>query len=220
MPDMTSSPSPLARLRSTRLLAIVRSDSEAKAERIVNTLLDCGVDVIEVSLTTPGAVEIIRRASASAPSAFIGAGTVLSRDQTDRVHEAGAQFIVTPAVTESIGRATELGLESFAGVMTPTEALDALGRGATAVKLFPAEVGGAAFLRALRAPLPQVEFIPVGGVTVSKVAEFLDAGAIALGVGSPLTGSPSSEPEVERIAETAQAFRQTIAEWVEADGRR
>jgi 2-dehydro-3-deoxyphosphogluconate aldolase/(4S)-4-hydroxy-2-oxoglutarate aldolase len=112
-----------------------------------------------------------------------------------------------------------LGLESFVGVMTPSEAIAAMRRGASAVKLFPAEIGGPAFLRAVRAPLPDYEFIPVGGVTLDLVGEYLDAGALALGVGSPLTGSASAVPDLGLIRERVADYRAAIQGWSEKQGQ-
>jgi 2-dehydro-3-deoxyphosphogluconate aldolase/(4S)-4-hydroxy-2-oxoglutarate aldolase len=203
----------------SRLLAIVRSTSAAHAETIVTTLVESGVAAIEISLTTPGAVDIIRSFHAAGKSpALLGAGTVLTAEQTRSVVDAGGSFIVTPGVAESVDEARRLGIESFVGVMTPTEAIDAMRRGAAAVKLFPAEIGGPAFLKAMLAPLPDYRFIPVGGVTVELVAKYLDAGASALGVGSPLTGAADSTPDIEAIRERVIAYRQAIDAWTTGAG--
>jgi 2-dehydro-3-deoxyphosphogluconate aldolase / (4S)-4-hydroxy-2-oxoglutarate aldolase len=206
-------------IRRARLLAIVRTDDAEHATTIVDTLLDSGVEAIEVSLTTPGAIAVIRNfASRASTTYMVGAGTVLTAEQAHAVAEAGAQFIVTPGISESIEVATELELPSLVGVLTPSEALEAIRRGASALKLFPAEIGGPAYLRALRAPLPTFEFIPVGGVTVDLVGEYLDAGAVALGVGSALTGSGSAVPDVGQLRNSAAAYLEAIRAWDERPG--
>jgi 2-dehydro-3-deoxyphosphogluconate aldolase/(4S)-4-hydroxy-2-oxoglutarate aldolase len=139
---------------------------------------------------------------------------VLTKRQANEVAEADAAFIVTPGIAESIEEAAHLGLESFVGVLTPSEAIEAMRRGATALKLFPAEFGGPGYLKALRAPLPDYEFIPVGGVSLELVPQYLDAGAIGLGIGSPLTGGTHDVPDVARIRDRAQAYREAIDAWV------
>lgn len=203
----------LDRLRDSRLLVIVRSHNSVHAEHIVETLVDVGIGSIEVSLTTPNATDIIASFADNAAGTFIGAGTVLTAAETDAVAEAGAQFIVTPAIAESLDEAVRLGVPSFTGIMTPTEAVEAMNRGASALKLFPAEFGGPGLLRALQAPLPHYEFVPVGGVTVDLVGDYLDAGALALGVGSPLTGSANKAPDLGLIRERAAQYCEAIAAW-------
>ena len=200
-------------LRRSRLLAIVRSDDAVHAERIVETLLDSGVDAIEVSLTTPRATEIIASFAGTTPGTFIGAGTVLTAAEAHAVAEAGANFIVTPAISESLDEAVRLGLPSFTGVLTPTEAVEAMRRGASALKLFPAEFGGPQLLKALRAPFPRYGFVPVGGVTLDLVTDYLDAGALALGVGSPLSGAAHTAPDLGLIRSRAADYREAIVAW-------
>lgn len=203
-------------IRSERLMPIIRSDDGAKALAIGRTLIDAGYGVLEVSLTTPDAPRVIAELRAHRPAearatetgaAEVGAGTVLTADDVAIARDAGATFIVTPAVAPSIRVAASMGLPVLAGALTPTEILAALAEGATAVKLFPAELGGPAYFSALRAPLPQVPLIPVGGVGLETGRDFLDRGAIALGVGSPLTGAASDDLDLSALTERAAAFR-------------
>lgn len=163
-----------------------------------------------MSLTTPGALDVIAELTEYGP-AQVGAGTVLSAADASAARDAGSSFIVTPAVTASIAASVELGMPVLAGALTPTEILAALEAGATAVKLFPAELGGPAYFSALRAPFPDVPLIPVGGVTLETGREYLDRGAVALGVGSPLTGRASDPVDLNVIAERAAAFRRMVA---------
>ncbi|MFE9294506.1 bifunctional 4-hydroxy-2-oxoglutarate aldolase/2-dehydro-3-deoxy-phosphogluconate aldolase [Streptomyces niveus] len=179
-----------AALRVHRLVAIVRGDDPDAALRTVLALVDEGIALVEVSLSGRDALDVIARARAAlGPGAPLGAGTVLTAADAHAVHRAGADFVVTPAVCEGVTAARELGLPVLAGVMTPTEIVAALRAGACAVKIFPAaQAGGPAYLRALQGPFPDVPFVPVGGVDAAAARAYLDAGALAVGIGSPLVG--------------------------------
>ncbi len=196
----------LALVSSERIMPIIRSDDRDKAVMIGRTLIEVGHRVFEVSLTTADALGVIAELN-EVGSARVGAGTVLTAGDAEAARAAGAAFIVTPAVTPSIAAAVDLGLPVLAGALTPTEILSARDAGAAAVKLFPAELGGPAYLAALRAPFPDIPLIPVGGVTLAAGREYLEHGAIAVGVGSPLTG-PSSQPlDAAALARRAEDFR-------------
>lgn len=179
----------LGGLAETRLLAILRGSDPAATVAAAVALIDEGIRYLEVSLNTADALRVVETVVESAAGrALVGAGTVLTAADALRVRDAGAQFVVTPAVTEGVDAAAEAGLPVIAGALTPTECVSALARGAIAVKLFPASVGGPAYLSALRDPLPSIPFVPVGGVDVRAAAEYLGRGAWAVGVGSPLLG--------------------------------
>ncbi|ROR46426.1 bifunctional 4-hydroxy-2-oxoglutarate aldolase/2-dehydro-3-deoxy-phosphogluconate aldolase [Kitasatospora cineracea] len=193
-------------LRTNRLLAIVRGTDPDAALDTVLTLFGGGVRLVEVSLTTPGALGVIERARAVlGPDAALGAGTVLTPADARDAAAAGAAFAVTPGVTAALDRAREAGLPVVAGAVTPTEVALALTEGAAAVKLFPASLGGPAYLKALSDPFPAAHFVPVGGVDARAAAEFLAAGALAVGVGGPLVGTaarPGGDAELPaRIAQ-------------------
>ncbi|WP_069622432.1 bifunctional 4-hydroxy-2-oxoglutarate aldolase/2-dehydro-3-deoxy-phosphogluconate aldolase, partial [Streptomyces niveus] len=140
----------------------------------------------------------------------VRAGTVLTAADAHAVHRAGADFVVTPAVCEGVTAARELGLPVLAGVMTPTEIVAALRAGACAVKIFPAaQAGGPAYLRALQGPFPDVPFVPVGGVDAAAARAYLDAGALAVGIGSPLVGDAAgtkSGAGVDALRARARTF--------------
>jgi 2-dehydro-3-deoxyphosphogluconate aldolase/(4S)-4-hydroxy-2-oxoglutarate aldolase len=201
----------LALVRSERVMPIIRSDDRDTAVVIGRTLTAAGFRVLEVSLTTPDALDVIAELTEST-SAEVGAGTVLTAQDAAAVHAAGASFVVTPAVTESIAASVELGLPVLAGALTPTEILSARDAGACAVKLFPAELGGPAYLAALRAPFPGIPLIPVGGVTLANGREYLARGAFALGVGSPLTGPASDPLDAAALARRAESFRRMASD--------
>ncbi|GAA0618707.1 bifunctional 4-hydroxy-2-oxoglutarate aldolase/2-dehydro-3-deoxy-phosphogluconate aldolase [Kribbella sandramycini] len=201
----------LAELRTRKLLAIIRADSAATALACVDTLVEAGVTALEISLTTPDAVAAIAQARATHnPTILIGAGTVLTPAQADQVAAAGATFAVTPAITQGAHRAVHLGLPLLCGALTPTEVVAALDLGATAVKIFPAKTHGPAYLRELAAPLPQAPLIAVGGIDATTAPLYLEAGALAVGVGSPLLGPAAIGGPLPDLTTRATTFRQTL----------
>ncbi|WP_433528011.1 bifunctional 4-hydroxy-2-oxoglutarate aldolase/2-dehydro-3-deoxy-phosphogluconate aldolase [Micromonospora sp. CA-263727] len=196
-----------AELAATRLMAVIRGTDTAAAIAAGTALLAEGVSIVEVALTTPGACAAIEAIRATAPEgALVGAGTVLTTADVADVAAAGAQFVVTPAVVESIGEAVRRGLPVAAGALTPTEAYTAVRLGASAVKLFPASVGGPAYLKAVRDPFPDIPFVAVGGVGLADLPGYLAAGAIAVGVGGPLVGDAASGGDLDALRERARAY--------------
>ncbi|WP_406270617.1 bifunctional 4-hydroxy-2-oxoglutarate aldolase/2-dehydro-3-deoxy-phosphogluconate aldolase [Actinacidiphila glaucinigra] len=202
----------LATLRDRRLLAIVRGSDPDAALTTVLTLVEEGITLIEVSLSGRDALDVIARArTALGPGATLGAGTVLSADDARAAHKAGAGFLVTPAVSDGIATGRELGLPVLAGVMTPTDILQALRLGADALKLFPAgSAGGPGYLRDLRGPFPDLPFVPVGGVDAQAAQEYLRGGAVAVGVGSPLIGDAAEGGDVTALRERARTFLDVV----------
>ena len=197
----------LDELARERLLAIIRSTDPAAAIQAGLVLVESGIRFLEVSLVTTDALRVIAEVARRAPdSCVLGAGTVLTREDVARAQEAGARFIVTPAVTESVAESVARGIPVLAGTFTPTEVITAMSMGATAVKLFPSSIGGPAYLRALRDPLPAVPFVPVGGVNVALAAEYLAAGAVAAGIGSPLVGDAARGGDLNALRKRAAEF--------------
>jgi 2-dehydro-3-deoxyphosphogluconate aldolase/(4S)-4-hydroxy-2-oxoglutarate aldolase len=207
-------------LRSNRLVAIVRGRAAGAALRSVLALADEGVKLIEVSLTTEGALDVIARARADlGPHAVIGAGTVLTAQDAGDAHAAGAAFIVTPGLGAGVDEAIRLGLPTLAGAFTPSEVVAALAAGATAVKLFPAaQAGGPGYLKALRAPFPDVAFVPVGGVDAESGRGYLQAGAVAIGVGSPLVGDAADGGDLGALRLRARSYLRVLADGAAAGG--
>ncbi|MBM9503338.1 bifunctional 4-hydroxy-2-oxoglutarate aldolase/2-dehydro-3-deoxy-phosphogluconate aldolase [Actinacidiphila acididurans] len=203
----------LAALGAHRLLAIVRGSSPDAALATVLALAEEGVPLIEVSLTTAGAFGVIAAArTALGPDAPLGAGTVLTAADAEGAHRAGAAFVVTPALGEGVTAAKEAGLPVLAGVMTPTDVVAARRMGADALKLFPAaQAGGPGYLRALRAPFPDAPFVPVGGIDAPAAREYLAAGALAVGVGSPLVGDAADGGDLGALRLRARDFRAVAA---------
>lgn len=194
-------------LRERRLLAIIRGTDPDACLRTVLTLAEEGVGLMEISLTSAGALDVLERVAAKAGAAArVGAGTVLTADDARRAREAGASFAVTPALCEGVEAAVELGLPVLAGAMTPSEVLAAHRAGATAVKLFPASGPGPAYVAALRGPFPGIDLVPVGGVGADDVAPYLRAGAVAVGVGGPLAGDAVEGGDLDALRARARAF--------------
>lgn len=197
----------VASLRAHRVLGIVRGSSPDAAEAAAMALLEEGIGLVEVSLTTPDAVRVIARLVAAAPAGrLVGAGTIVSAEEAEAVAEAGAHFAVSPGITAGIRRAAALGLDIAPGVYTATEVYAALDLGAEAVKLFPASTGGPDYLKALRQPMPHVAFVPVGGVGLAEARAYLAAGAVAVGVGSPLVGDAASGGDLSALRRRAAEF--------------
>ncbi|GAA5216309.1 bifunctional 4-hydroxy-2-oxoglutarate aldolase/2-dehydro-3-deoxy-phosphogluconate aldolase [Streptomyces thinghirensis] len=197
-----------ARLSRDRLAAIVRGRSADAALRTVLTLVEEGIGLVEVSLNTDDACGVIARAArAVGEDAFVGAGTVVTRDDLLRAQDAGATWVVTPTGGDAVAAAAQRGLPVLAGALTPTEAAAAMAAGATAVKLFPASLGGPAYLRALKDPFPDMPLVPVGGVDADLAPDYFAAGALAVGVGSPLVGDAAHGGDLDGLRVRARLFR-------------
>jgi 2-dehydro-3-deoxyphosphogluconate aldolase/(4S)-4-hydroxy-2-oxoglutarate aldolase len=175
-------------IRTTGVIAIMRTHSSEQLLHAADAIREGGVRAIEVTMTTPGALSVIEKAVGRyGADVLFGAGTVLDAESARAAILAGAQFIVAPTLNlDLITLCRRYRVPAVPGAYTPTEALAAWEHGASLVKIFPADVGGPAYLKAIRAPLPQLELVPVGGVTIDNTAEFVRAGAAAVGVGSAL----------------------------------
>ena len=204
------------RLAETRLLAIIRGEDAEASVAAALALLDEGFHLLEISLNTANAIEVIARVVREAPEgARIGAGTVLSVDDVKRVRDAGGSFAVTPTVAPSVAESARLGFPVVAGALTPTECVSAMAQGAAAIKLFPASIGGPPYLKALRDPLPRIPFVAVGGVGVKQMGEYFEVGAIAVGLGSPLLGDAPAGGSLTELRDRARRFREAAAPWIE-----
>ena len=178
----------LERIYSEVIFGIVRTHSRESAVETADALVEGGFGVLEVSLTTPGALEAVRELAGRHSGCVIGAGTVLDAVSARAALDAGASFIVSPNLSEEVIRTgNRYGLPVIPGVGTASEVVRAMEMGADVVKAFPGSVLGAGFIRALKGPIPQARVIPVGGVKRSNLAEWIDAGAFALGLGRGLT---------------------------------
>lgn len=177
----------LGRIIERRIIAVLRLDSPALALQAVDAMAAAGIGVVEVTLTTPGAIELIRTL-AGRSDLIVGAGTVLEERQAEEAFAAGARFFASPIFDHRIvAMAREASAVAMPGALTPGEIVAAWRGGADLIKVFPTPPDGAAYLRALRGPLPQIPLAPSGGVSASTAAAMLDAGAAALNVGTWLT---------------------------------
>ena len=196
-------------LREIGLVPVLRAESEAQALALADAIAAGGVTVLEVTMTVPGAIRVMRRLAEERPDILIGAGTVLDPETARMCILEGAQFVVSPALNvRTIEMCHRYGVAVLPGALTPTEIVTAWEAGADVVKIFPASaLGGAKYLKSVKAPLPQVEMIPTGGVSQSTAAEFLEAGAFALGVGADLVNLKAvSEGHPEIITESARKY--------------
>ena len=179
----------LGRIRATGIIPVVRAPSAGDALAAVDAMHAGGIDIIELTMTVPSAIQVIQAVVERYGDRVVtGAGTVLDGETARACILAGARFIVSPIVDEPTIRVCRTyGIPMIAGALTPTEVVQAWRAGADLVKVFPCgAVGGASYIKALRAPLPQVELVPTGGVTVATVADFISAGAFAVGAGADL----------------------------------
>ena len=179
----------IGRIIETGLIPVVRAESSDIAMRAIDAIKEGGISVLEITMTVPGAIRVIEEvARRFGEDAIVGAGTVLDAETARACILAGAQFIVSPALDlDTISCCRRYSIPVMPGAMTPSEVVTAWKAGADFVKVFPANaVGGASYIKALKAPLPQIELVPTGGVSLKTAADFIKAGAAALGVGADL----------------------------------
>jgi 2-dehydro-3-deoxyphosphogluconate aldolase/(4S)-4-hydroxy-2-oxoglutarate aldolase len=206
----------LKSLQETGLVPVLRAESMAKALALAEAVAAGGVNVLEVTMTVPGAVEVIARLVRDRPDILVGAGTVLDAETARTCILAGAQFVVSPALNvKTIAMCHRYSVAVLPGALTPTEIVTAWEAGADVVKVFPAgAMGGAKYLVSLKGPLPQIKMIPTGGVTLATAKEFLEAGAFALGVGSDLVDAKAmAEGKPEVVTEMARKYLAIVQEF-------
>ncbi|MGC4152025.1 MAG: bifunctional 4-hydroxy-2-oxoglutarate aldolase/2-dehydro-3-deoxy-phosphogluconate aldolase [Propionicimonas sp.] len=202
------------RYLASGVVAIMRATSSDQLLRAAEAVLAGGVAAIEVTMTTPGSLDVIEQAVGRLGSeAAFGAGTVLDAESARAAILAGAQFIVAPGIDlATIELCRRYAVPIMPGAFTATEILSCWQAGADYVKVFPAGVGGPGLIKALKAPLPQVRMIPVGGVTLDNTADFVRAGAVAVGVGNELVNQALlDDQDMRQITERAVRFREQVA---------
>lgn len=202
-------------LERVGLIPVLRAKNPAQGRAVVEAMIAGGVTVVEVTMTVPGAVDLLRELKKEYGSKLLlGSGTVTTADQCQATIDAGAEFVVSPSLHPEVIATTKKNLKvSCPGALTPTEAITAWNLGADYVKIFPCSaLGGASYLKSLLAPFPQLKIIPTGGVTLQTAESFIKAGARALGVGSDLVNLAAIDGgHPEKITETAKAYLQIIA---------
>lgn len=203
----------LSKIKSERVVALIRADSSDGLLDCARALAAGGLTSIELTMTTPGAIRMLEKATAELPEFLFGLGTVLDAETARAGILAGARFIVTPAVRpEVVQMARRYGVPVLCGALTPTEIIQAWESGADAVKVFPAEFFGPAYIKSVKAPLPHIELVPTGGVTSDNVGEFLKAGAMATAAGSSLVDAKAlKERNWGAITAKARAFAEAVS---------
>ena len=204
---------PLRRVLNTGIVAIIRAPSGELLVDVAEALLAGGIDVMEVTFTIPGAIGVLEQVSERlGDRVLLGAGTVLDTETARAAILAGAEFIVSPSTNiDVIGVCKRYSKLSMPGAFTPTEVIAAWQAGADVVKIFPSDVHGPKYLKALRGPYPQVRMMPTGGVTLDTAADFLKAGACALGVGGSLVEPRAlAERDLARIEALSRKFVEAV----------
>jgi 2-dehydro-3-deoxyphosphogluconate aldolase/(4S)-4-hydroxy-2-oxoglutarate aldolase len=205
----------ISRVVEGGVIPVIRASSKSEARSVIEAIAAGGVTTIEVTLTVPGAVELIRELSRERTDLLLGAGSVLEPETARECIAAGAKYIVSPATNfDTIEYCNESEIVIMPGALTPTEVVNAWDAGADFVKIFPADsMGGAKYLRSLKAPLPHIKLIPTGGVSLTTAAEFIKAGAEAVGVGADLVNLNAIRRErAGEITEAAREYLRIVAE--------
>lgn len=206
----------IGRIKEIGIVPVVRAGSADEALRAIGAILEGGISVLEITMTVPGAVRVIEEVSTRCGSdAVVGAGTVLDAETARACIMAGAQFVVSPALDiATINCCRRYGVAVLPGALTPTEVVRAWEAGADFVKVFPAgALGGAGYIKSLKAPLPQIELVPTGGVSLKTAADFIRAGAGALGVGADLVDTAAlREGRADILTERARRFVEIVRE--------
>jgi 2-dehydro-3-deoxyphosphogluconate aldolase/(4S)-4-hydroxy-2-oxoglutarate aldolase len=201
--------SSLRRVLDSGIVAVVRTPESDQLVEVARALADGGVEVVEITMSVPNALDVLRQVrQALGDRLLLGAGTVLDAETARAVLLAGAEFIVAPTLNLDVIRlCRRYDKLAIPGAFTPTEILTAWEAGADIVKVFPADVVGPAFFKALRGPLPQIRLMPTGGVDLSTAADFLKAGACCLGIGSQLVEPKAvAERNFDRIRSLARQY--------------
>ncbi len=203
----------LAKIKAEKVIALIRADNPDGLLDCAKALADGGLTSIELTMTTPGAIRMLEKATAELPAFLFGLGTVLDAETARAGILAGARFIVTPALRpDVITLCRRYGVPVFSGAFTPTEILQAWEAGADVAKVFPAEFFGPAYLKSIKAPFPQIELLPTGGVTPETVGEYIRAGAFATAAGSSLVEAKSlKEKNWAAITARAKVFVAAVA---------
>jgi 2-dehydro-3-deoxyphosphogluconate aldolase/(4S)-4-hydroxy-2-oxoglutarate aldolase len=211
----------LAEIKKIGLVPVLRAESEEQAMQLAGAIADGGVTCLEVTMTVPAAVRVIARLTKERPEILLGAGTVLDAETAHACIEEGAQFVVSPAFNlKTVEYCRKQSIAVLPGALTPTEILTAWEAGADVVKVFPASaMGGAKYLKSIKAPLPQIELIPTGGVSLMTAHEFLEAGAFALGVGADLVDTKAiAAGHGWKITENARHYLEIVREFQRKQG--
>lgn len=201
------------RLRDVGVVAVVRATSAEEALRVAAAIIGGGLTVLEITLTVPGALQVLEQLRRRDPDLLLGAGSVLDAKGARASIAAGAEFVVSPALaTDVVAACNRKDVAVLPGALTPTEIVQAWQCGADLVKVFPAgALGGPAYVKSLKGPLPQVDLVPTGGVTLANLGEYLHAGAAAVGVGSELADVEAvRRGRADKVTDLARAYLEAV----------
>jgi len=195
------------------IVPVVRAGSPEEALFVARAIASGGISVVEITLTVPGAIEVIQNLTKNAPEIVVGAGTVLNAEAAVKCIDAGAKFLVSPGFNAgSVSVARERGILMMAGALTPTEVMAAWEAGTDFVKIFPCgNLGGPKYIQALKGPFPQVPMVPTGGVNLETAGDYIRAGAAALGVGGELVQKDALKARnAELLSSLAERFVELV----------
>jgi 2-dehydro-3-deoxyphosphogluconate aldolase/(4S)-4-hydroxy-2-oxoglutarate aldolase len=212
-----------SRILEVGIIPVIRASSADEAKFAAEAVARGGIPIVEITMTVPGAVEVIAELVRELPDVLVGAGTVLDARMAGRCLDAGAKFLVSPGLDlATVKFAASRKVVMMAGALTPTEVIAAWKAGSDFVKIFPcAQVGGPAYIKALKGPLPQVPLVPTGGVNLETAADFISAGAAALGVGGELIRKDFlQERRADALQDLAQQFVRIVSNARAATGHK
>jgi len=198
----------IKKMKEEGIVAVVRAESKEKGEKLIDAIVNGGIKFIEITMTVPGAVDIIKELSEKykGTDVVIGAGTVLDSETARMVILAGAQFVVSPCFDEDMVKlCNRYRVAVMPGVMTVKEAVAGLEMGVDILKVFPGNAFGPSIISAFRGPLPQAQFMPTGGVDIDNIEQWIKAGAVAVGTGGSLTAG-AKKGDYELVTKTAKEF--------------
>lgn len=199
----------LSRMKKEGIVAVVRAENKEKGEKVIDAIVKGGINFIEITMTVPGAVDIIKELSEKYKDdekIVIGAGTVLDPETARMVILAGAQFVVSPSLNvDTVKLCNRYRIPVMPGIMTVKEAIEALELGVDILKVFPGNAFGPSIISSFRGPLPQAQFMPTGGVAVDNVEKWFKAGVVAVGTGSNLTAGAKTG-DYEAVTKMAEEF--------------
>lgn len=199
----------LRKIYATAIVPVIRAQSEAEAIKITEALYQGGINIFEITMTVPGALDVIkelRKIYCENDGVVVGAGSVLDAISAKAAIQSGAQFVVGPTVNlEMIKLCNQYQIPVIPGAMTPTEVMTAIGCGADVVKIFPAGLFGPQIIKDIKGPMPQVPLMPTGGVNLDNVVDWIKAGSFAVGVGSALVGK-SGQDDYQGVTQLAKKY--------------
>lgn len=202
----------IGKIKEKKLIAVIRADNKEQGEKIIDAVVKGGINIIEITMTVPGAIKIIEELAEKykGTEVLIGAGTVLDSETARAVILAGAQFVVSPYYSEEVVRlCNRYAIAVIPGVMTVKESVEALELGVSILKVFPGNAYDPTIISSFKGPLPQADFMPTGGVSIENAAQWIKCGAVAIGTGSNLTvGAKTGNYEL--VTKTAREFVEAI----------